>query len=138
MRRKLTTLTWLPIFFLLAVVLACGEEAGSDRIEISLQELNGSGQSGMATLTASGGSTEVVLSLGGGNMTSKPVHIHNGQCGPALAGVAHGLTDFTDGKSVTMLDGVTLESLMTGTFAINAHNAEDPSVYTACGNIPVG
>ena len=137
MCRKHMGLTWLPIVFILAVALACGNEADSGgKVEISLAELNGSGQSGTATLTASGGGTEVVLSLGEGTMKSKPVHIHNGQCGPNLAGVANGLTDFTNGKSVTMLEGVSLESLRTGGFAINAHNAEDPSVYTACGNIP--
>ncbi len=53
-----------------------------------------------------------------------------------MAGVAHGLNDFTNGNSVTTLEGVSLESLLTGGFAVNAHNAEDPSVYTACGNIP--
>ena len=139
MRRNITGLTWLLIVLLLGVALACGNEAATgsnDRVEISLDELNGSGQSGTATLTARGGGIEVVLSLGEGTMKSKPVHIHNGQCGPTLAGVAHGLTDFTDGKSVTMLEGISLESLVTGGFAINAHNAEDPSVYTACGNIP--
>ena len=65
----------------LAVELACGNDAasgGEDKVEISLDELNGSGQSGTATLTASGGGTEVVLSLGEGTMKSKPVHIHNG------------------------------------------------------------
>ena len=31
---------------------------------------------------------------------------------------------------------VSLDSLLTGGFAINSHNAADASVYTACGNIP--
>ncbi len=137
MGRKHMRLTWLPIVFMLAVALACGNEADSGgKMEISLNELNESGQTGTATLTASGGVTEVVLSLGEGTMKSKLVHIHNGQCGANLGGVANPLTDFTDGRSVTMLEGVSLESLRTGGFAINAHNAEDPSVYTACGNIP--
>ena len=78
----------------------------------------------------------MVLSLGEAAVKSEKVHIHNGQCGPDLAGVAHGLTDFTDGNSVTTLEGVTLESLRTGGFAVNAHKAGDPKVYTACGNIP--
>ncbi len=78
----------------------------------------------------------MVLSLGGGTVQSEKVHIHNGQCGPDLAGVAHGLTHFTGGNSVTTLEAVSLESLQTGGFAVNAHKAGDPKVYTACGNIP--
>ena len=130
----------------LAVGLACGNGAatggdeadsgGMDPVKISMNELNGSGQSGTATLTASGGGTEVVLSLSEGAMKSKLVHIHNGQYGAELGGVANGLTDFADGNSESMLADVSLESLLTGGFAINAHNVKDPSVYTACGDIP--
>ena len=69
-------------------------------------------------------------------MKSEKVHIHSGQCGPNLARVAYGLTDFTDWDSETMLEDVSLESLLTVGFAINAHYEEDPSVYTACSNIP--
>ena len=138
-RGRIRRFIWLPIVLVLAVAVACGNEAGSggtDRVEISLDELNASGQSGTATLTASGGAIKVALSIGGGTVKSEKVHIHNGQCGPDLGGVAHGLTDFTDGKSATTLEGVSLASLLTGGFAVNAHKAGDPKVYTACGNIP--
>ena len=107
-----------------------------DVLTIALNELDGSGQSGWATLTARDGGIEVVLSLGEGTLKSEKVHIHSGQCGADLGGVVHGLTDFTDGNSVTTLEGVSLKSLMTGSFAVNAHKAGDPKVYTACGNIP--
>ena len=136
---RIRRITWLPMVLVQAGAVACGNEGGSggtDRVEISLDELNGSGQSGTATLTASGGATKVVLSLGEGTMKSGKVHIHNAQCGPDLKGVAYGLTDFTGGNSTTTLEGVSLESLLTGGFAVNAHNSEDPSVYPACGNIP--
>ena len=61
-----------------------------------------------------------------------------GQC-DTLGGVAHALTNFADGSgsSVTLVDA-SLTSLLTGGFAVNAHNTGDPGVYTACGNIPVG
>ena len=136
---RLRGLTWLPMVLLLAVGVACGNEAGSGGtgpVEISLAELNGSGQSGTATLTASGVGAKVVLSLGEGSMKSEKVHNHSGQCGADLGGVANGLTDFTDGNSESILADVSLESLLTGGFAINAHKAGNPKVYTACGNIP--
>ena len=119
------------------VYTACGNiPPAAETLTIALNELDGSGQSGWATLTARDGGIEVVLSLGEGTLKSEKVHIHSGQCGADLGGVVHGLTDFTDGNSVTTLEGVSLKSLMTGSFAVNAHKAGDPKVYTACGNIP--
>jgi hypothetical protein len=103
---------------------------------IALDELNDSGQSGWAKLAAKGDDTEIILSLSPGVMVSNLVHVHSGPCGESLSGVVHGLTNITDGMSTTLLEGVSLASLLTGDFAINAHNADDPSVYTACGNIP--
>ena len=103
---------------------------------IALDELNDSGQSGWAKLAAKGDDTEIILSLSPGVMVSSLVHVHSGQCGDSLGGVANGLTNIVDGMSTTLLEGVSLDSLLTGDFAINAHNADDASVYTACGNIP--
>ena len=120
-----------------SVYTACGNIPGkADTITIALNEDNDSGQSGWATLTARGDDTEVVLSLSEGAMVSELVQIHSGACGPDLGGVEHSLTNFTDGRSMTLLEGVSFKSLFTGNFAINAHNSQDPSVYTACGNIP--
>jgi plastocyanin len=50
--------------------------------------------------------------------------------------VAHPLSNITEGDSSTVLAGVSLASLLTGGYAINAHNLSDPSVYTACGDLP--
>ena len=107
-------------------------------LSIILNAQNDSGQSGIATLTAQGDDTQVVLTLSEGAMESSAVHIHSGQCGPELDGVVHPLTNITDGSSNTLLEGVALASLLTGGFAINSHNADNPSIYTACGNIPTG
>ena len=108
-------------------------------VTIPLEEMNDSGQSGFATLTARGDMTEVVLNISAGAMQTELVHIHTGQCGDALGGVAHGLTSFVGGMggSSTMVDA-TLASLQTGDFAINSHKMGDPGVYTTCGNIPMG
>ena len=109
----------------------------ADALTISLDEIDASGQSGWATLTARGGKTEVVLSLSPGALQTELVHIHSGQCGDTLGGVAHGLTSFAGGSggSMTTVDA-SLSSLRTGDFAINAHQAGSPGTYTACGNIP--
>ncbi len=110
-----------------------------EAVTFVLGELSGSGQSGTATLKASGDSTVVTLQLSDGSLETELVHIHTGQCGDSLAGVAHGLTNFAEGagESVTTVDA-SLDSLLTGGFAINAHQAGNPGTYTACGNIPGG
>lgn len=111
-------------------------EAGMPNLAFSLGELNDSGQTGWASLTAKGSQTEVVLALNPGSKASELVHIHDGQCA-TLGGVAQALSSFTGGAegSVTTVDA-TLDSLLTGGFAVNAHMVGDASVYTACGNIP--
>ncbi|MBI2855954.1 MAG: leucine-rich repeat domain-containing protein [Chloroflexi bacterium] len=102
-------------------------------IVLELRELNDSGQSGLATLTALGNNTEVVLSLSPGVMESTMVHIHSGQCGAALGGVLYPLADFADGTSATILEGVSFGDLPEY-LAINVHSSDDPSVYTAGGD----
>ena len=95
-------------------------------VDFPLDELGSSGQSGTATLVASGDSTVVTLHLSEGSVETELVHIHNGQCGDALAGGA--------GSSVTTIEE-SLDSLLTSAFAINAHQTGNPGTYTACGNI---
>ena len=121
-----------------SIYTACGNIPDEDIVLIALNEQNASGQSGWAKLTSRGNDTKVVLSLSTGDMETRSVHIHSGQCGANLGGVVHGLTSFVGGAggSTTLLEGVSLDSLLTGDFAINAHNAETGSIYTACGNLP--
>jgi plastocyanin len=120
-----------------AVYTSCGNiPRNSDTLTINLEEENDSGQSGFALLTPRGEDTEVWLTLTEGQMESSAVHIHNGQCGPDLGGVVHPLTNIENGASGTLVEDVTVASLLTGGFAINSHNAQDSSIYTACGNLP--
>ena len=101
-------------------------------LSISLKEQNTSGKTGVATLTEKGAQTEVVLRATTG--ISKANHIHTGPCSQ-LGGVAFPLTDMANGTSTTTVNA-SLNSLLTGGFAINLHNASNASVYTACGDLP--
>jgi hypothetical protein len=114
--------------------------ASESSTTFNLGEQNASGQSGTATLTQEGADVRVELTLSAGAMETEFVHIHSGQCGPTLGGVAHFLTSFTggSGSSVTVLEGISLNNLRTGNFAVNSHQAGNLGTYTACGNIPVG
>ncbi len=110
------------------------------QVLVPLKELNSSGQSGWAVVTVNpndASQTDIALTLSTGTLQTELVHIHTGQCGSSLGGVAHGLTSFDGGSggSITTVDA-TLISLRTGGFAINTHEAGNASNYTACGNIP--
>ena len=109
-------------------------------ITFDLDELNASGQSGTATLTQVGADLLVELFLPAGALETELVHIHSGQCGPDLLGVEYPLTSFVGGSgpSVTVVEGLSLNNLRTGNFAINAHQTQNPAIYTACGGIPGG
>ena len=120
-----------------SVYTACGNIPLAEVTMVSLLEQNGSGQSGWAVLTAAGDRTQVDVTLLPGTLASDLIHVHEGSCGPSLGGVVHGLASVTDGRSVTVVDA-RLSDLLTGGFAVNAHDAADPSVYTACGNLPAG
>ncbi|MCH2511333.1 MAG: CHRD domain-containing protein [Dehalococcoidia bacterium] len=112
----------------------------SDPTSIVLREQNGSGQTGTAVLSGTGNFTNVSLSLSAGALGSELVRIHEGQCLPAdLGGVAYALTSFEvgSGSSVSNVEA-SIDSLATGGFAINSHQAGEPSVYTSCGNISAG
>ncbi len=117
-----------------SVYTACADlPAQSELLVIALREQNSSGQSGQATLIARGATTDVVLMATAG--TSRANHIHSGTCA-ILGGVVYPLANMAaDGSSVSTVNA-TLDSLRTGSFAINLHNTATASIYTSCGDIP--
>lgn len=112
-----------------------GSGSGGDLV-IPVGELNSSGQTGIATLTAMGGQTKVVVSISSGAAgVSQPIHVHSGTC-DTLGGVEYPLTAVSDGSSVTVID-VALSSLKGGANAINVHlSGDEVGTYVACGDIP--
>lgn len=102
-------------------------------IEVTLEEMNSSGQTGTATLTSRGDTVTVVVQATGG--ISELNHIHSGQCGDTLGGVAYALTN-TNGGTVTTVINATMKDILDGDHAINLHQAGNPGFYTSCGNLP--
>jgi LPXTG-motif cell wall-anchored protein len=126
------------------------EEATTTTVEeqsitITLDELNASGQSGTATLTASGDMTQVVINVTPAASTAdepQPIHIHLAPCGTDIGGIAADLTNGGTtgvvGGMLTIVVDATLASLMDGNQVINIHKfTAEIGTYTACGNIPV-
>lgn len=116
---------------------AAGGAASSDEVTVELAELNGSGESGTATLMPMGDRTRVVLALRDPTTDSQPAHIHEGSCGPALnPEPLHGLVNVIQGRSETVVN-VPLSELTAGGLAINVHQSNDDlDTWVACGNLP--
>jgi hypothetical protein len=114
-----------------------GDSGGT--LTVKLDEQNGSGESGTATLTAEGASTKVVLELENpASPDPQPAHIHKGTCAELDPTPAYPLTNVEDGKSETTVN-VALDELESGEFAINVHKSEpDIKTYVSCGNIGKG
>ena len=119
-----------------SISTSCGSlPIGGKFVSLDLHEENGSGQSGRVSLVDRGNDTEVVLTLSPGAMESKLAHLHFGQC-PDLGDLAFGLSNLNPRMSNTLLKGVSLDTLRTGDFGINHHNAQDKSISTTCGSVP--
>jgi hypothetical protein len=103
-------------------------------LTIPLNELNASGQSGEAVLTETDSGTNVSLMVDGAT-GDQPVHIHLGSC-DALGEVSAALTDIdANGESVTDVE-LTIDELLDGEYAINAHESvENIANYVTCGDI---
>jgi hypothetical protein len=131
--KRFTLLLASLAFVAVAQLTSAG--AATSSLTVALQAQNDSGESGTATLTQTDGGVNVVLAITGAPASAQPAHIHDGTCAD-LKGVADPLTSATDGKSTTMLKGVTIDQLLKGTYAINVHeSAANLGKYVACGNI---
>lgn len=107
----------------------------ANQTTISLQEQNGSGQSGTAVITEENGQLHVVITLSNGTAVAQPAHIHKGTCANLDPVPTYPLTSVVNGKSDSLVS-VTMADLSQGTYAINVHkSAAEVTTYVACGDI---
>ncbi len=134
--KKVTTI----MFFVVAMAaFTLGSAAAQGQaVTIKLNELQGSGDFGTATLTGVGANhVRVVIQMGGVMPMehNHPAHIHKGTCAALDPTPAFPLNPVTDGKSDTLVP-VSLAALQTGGYAINLDESPaEPTTYTACGDI---
>jgi hypothetical protein len=108
---------------------------GKAPLTIPLKPLNGSGESGTATLTDTPAGLKVVLSLKGAPAAPQPAHIHNGSCAKLDPQPKYPLSNVVAGKSTTIVKGITISQLL-GKTAVNVHKSlTDIPTYVACGDI---
>ena len=102
-------------------------------VVIPLAPLNGSGETGTATLRAQGSQTIVTVDLANGSSTKQPAHFHVGTCERYQPRPLYPINDIVDGKSTTTLD-IPIEKLVDGTLILNVHKSySDIATQAACG-----
>ena len=108
----------------------------TNEVVVILNEQNGSGMSGTATLTQMEEGLKVVLGLNGApENVSQPAHIHLNNCAN-IGGVKHPLTFPLNGKSETLVDTTLQEILNNLPLSVNIHKStSEASVYVSCGDI---
>ena len=105
-------------------------------ITLDLDEQNGSGITGTATLSpTSDGQVEVEIELDGSDGGPHPAHIHLGSCADLDPNPAFPLEDVVDGRSKTTVE-VDVADLTADEYAINVHESpENVANYVACGDV---
>lgn len=111
-----------------------------DSVTVPMEEYDGSGISGSATLTDSPDGVVVDITLVGNVAGSHPAHFHEGTCDTMDPLVPiYPLADVdAEGKSVTTVPDITLADITAVPFVINVHDSlTELPVIVSCGNVPV-
>jgi hypothetical protein len=130
------------IMALLALLAFSGGSVFADHemITVDMMEQNGSGQTGVATLTLSddGMSITVEIDIASGEAdVEQPAHIHPGTCANLDPKPLIPLNNVVNGKSVTVITDADVMGDVSGDdFAINVHKSKaEAAVYVSCGDI---
>jgi hypothetical protein len=116
-----------------AATLASAPADAPKTVVVPLAALNGSGESGTATLRAQGAQTLVTIELANGGTEKQPAHFHVGTCDTYQPRPLYPLKDVVNGASTTTLD-VPIDKLVAGDLIINVHKSySDIATQAACG-----
>jgi Cu/Zn superoxide dismutase len=104
-------------------------------LTVTMKALNGSAETGTATLKDTPKGLVVTLHLKNGK-GPQPAHIHKGSCAKLDPKPEEGLHNVVNGMSVTTVPGVTIAALLKTPHAINVHKSlTDLPTYVSCGDI---
>ena len=110
--------------------------AATSAVTVEMKALNGSNETGTATLTQETDGVKVVVSLKNAPAGPQPTHIHIGTCGNISAAPEYALVSVENGSSTSVVKGVTLDDLLKKQYAINVHKStSDLGTYVSCGDI---
>jgi Cu/Zn superoxide dismutase len=128
--------TVLAVLAALLATSAVSYAGKPQTLNVQMNALNDSGETGTATLTQLPKGVKVEVSLKGAPDTSQPTHIHPGTCTKLNPAPEAPLSPLTNGTSVTVLSGKKLSDFTGGRYAINVHKSStDLATYVSCGAI---
>ena len=106
-------------------------------ITVTMAPQNGSKQSGSGSVTAKSGGVQVTFAVSNAPKGAvEPAHIHAGTCAKLNPAPWKVLANVVNGKSSTLVAGVSIAQLKKGPYAINVHkSAKDIATYVSCGNL---
>jgi hypothetical protein len=117
----------------LLLIFGISASAADRSLEIKLDEMNGSGEAGTATLSEQGEKTLVVVTLSNGLSTRQPSHLHEGTCDDYTPRPAYGLSDVVNGRSRTLVNAP-FDRLTSGALIVNVHKSyDDIATQASCG-----
>lgn len=110
-----------------------GDDGEAGVVKVTLDEMNGSGKSGIAELHAGAASVDVTIEIIG-KSDNEPIHVHKGTCDSPGKEIVHDV-GFTTADLGTGQIFVTLPEVATGEYVMDIHKANGKDVVM-CGVIP--
>jgi hypothetical protein len=106
-------------------------------LNIVLGQQNKSGETGSATVTNVPGGIKVDIALKGEmSGASEPAHIHQGTCAKLNPAPYKPLSNVINGRSTTIVKGMSVADVKKGRYAINVHkSAAQLTHYVSCGDL---
>ena len=110
-----------------------GGDGEAGLVTVTLDEMNGSGKSGVAQLHSGAASVDVTIEIDG-KSDLEPIHVHKGTCDAPGEEIVHdvGFTAADLGQGQIF---VTLPEVATGEYVMDIHKADGTDVVM-CGVIP--
>ncbi len=127
-----TVLAVVSAAALLVAPAFAGAADKDNSVKIKLGAMNGSTETGTATLIPKGEKTVVVIDVANGTKDPQPSHFHLGTCEKYNPHHEYNLEAVVEGKSTTTLDAP-LAKLTSGEMVINVHkSAVDVATIVSC------
>ena len=110
--------------------------SGGMKLTVTMHAQNGSNENGTARLWQTGKNLTVDIMLNNAPASAQPAHIHEGTCAKLNPAPKYPLANVVNGRSHTVVKGITIADLLKSKFAINVHkSAADIPTYVSCGDI---
>ena len=109
------------------------DDSMNNAVSLSLDLKGGANTLGQAVIVEESGNSKVILALADVAGTH-PAHIHTGKCG-SNGPIAYQLQSVTGGTSETVINGVTIASLLSSDHYVNVHKSASDLAEFACADI---